>query len=245
MTFQENSLMNQEELINLVSSQGQVTENGKPMYSALITSNVAEIHEVAEVKKLLSSYNTYFEYLIDGKNPPMLSLWGDYWPFAVRGNEICATIRKNEDKEKQALEELIARENIHSFKMTSVSEIDADEEASYHFQKAQCECNNRNGEEGFVMLLKGLAGYIKTPLIIQAVCYYESDYPMRATEWIVRPGATDIEINGFRFQGAIEDVFSPNDGSSYLALTSSLRYDSDILSAMNLQDLNGIVIRGE
>ena len=53
-------------------------------------------------------------------------------------------------------------------------------------------------DEGFDEFLKEIAPFLAEPLTIQAIGTEKCRFPISACEWHVRPGATEIEVNGFR-----------------------------------------------
>jgi hypothetical protein len=48
------------------------------------------------------------------------------------------------------------------------------------------------GDEGFLNLLRDLGPYLATPLVVQAVTMDRHEF-VDAKEWIVRPGAKEVE----------------------------------------------------
>lgn len=55
------------------------------------------------------------------------------------------------------------------------------------------------GADGFVQLLKEIAPFLKEPLVVQAIGSIKCRFPLSASEWRIRPGAVQVEVNEFRF----------------------------------------------
>jgi hypothetical protein len=53
-------------------------------------------------------------------------------------------------------------------------------------------------DDGFDQFLKEIAPFLAEPLTIQAIGAEACRFPLVATEWHIAPGATEVEINGFR-----------------------------------------------
>jgi hypothetical protein len=54
------------------------------------------------------------------------------------------------------------------------------------------------GDDGLIDLLLELATYLEEPLTIQAAASAGRNKPIRAQEWYVRPGASEVEVNEFK-----------------------------------------------
>jgi hypothetical protein len=80
--------------------------------------------------------------------------------------------------------------------------IDEDEEAWF---EAYEKLHEELGEQGLTDLLLALAPHLTTPLVLQ-VAFWESDGTyFAATDWAVRPGATEVEVEDIR---AMDDEYS-------------------------------------
>lgn len=68
------------------------------------------------------------------------------------------------------------------------------------------EAVSNGGEAGFLKLLLELAPYLETPFTVHTVGGDIFWFPLYAQEWHIRPGATEVEINGFQHRGDDNDA---------------------------------------
>lgn len=81
------------------------------------------------------------------------------------------------------------------------------------------------GDQGFLDLLLALAPYLTTPLVVQSVTI-DRQYFFNAQEWIIRPGATEVETK------AIEILSDDTDDAGfrvYEMLSETFEFDSAVI----------------
>jgi hypothetical protein len=155
-----------------------------------IVSRSSVITDLTSVAEVLKKYLTPVAFVIsvepDFKASPSLCLTIDYkaenlfgWPSAIERQVFI----------NQCADDL--PDAFHDGKQLSNAERD-------EFVNTLFEAYAMDGDAGFIKMLSELAAYISTPLHIQALLIEDTGLPMKATEWYVRPGETDVEVTQFR-----------------------------------------------